>query len=102
MLKTLVITTAAAATVSVPLAGVAWADEPSDPGSSNSVGVGAGGVPTAIGEGSGRVPLGSLISEINALNEPGVLAGLRPGNLFAKDSGIVPANPGKGNGPPPS
>jgi hypothetical protein len=33
MLKKLLVTAAAAAAVSVPLAGVAWADKPSDPGS---------------------------------------------------------------------
>ena len=32
MLKKLFFTAAAAAAVSVPLAGVAWADKPSDPG----------------------------------------------------------------------
>jgi hypothetical protein len=35
MLKKLFVTAAAAAAVSVPLAGVAWADPPSDPGSGN-------------------------------------------------------------------
>jgi hypothetical protein len=41
MLKKLFITAAAAAAVSVPLAGVAWADRPSDPGSNGS-GIGQG------------------------------------------------------------
>jgi hypothetical protein len=41
MLKKLFITAAAAAALSVPLAGVAWADPPSDPGSTDS-GVGQG------------------------------------------------------------
>lgn len=40
MLKKLFFTAAAAAAVSVPLAGVAWADKPSDPGGN---GVGKGG-----------------------------------------------------------
>jgi hypothetical protein len=35
MLKKLLVTAAAAAAVSVPLAGVAWADKPSDPGAGN-------------------------------------------------------------------
>ena len=48
MLKKLFFTAAAAAAVSVPLAGVAWADKPSDPGS-NGKGLGQGGVPAAAG-----------------------------------------------------
>ena len=48
MLKKLLVTAAAAAAVSVPLAGVAWADKPSDPGS-NGKGLGQGGVPAAAG-----------------------------------------------------
>ena len=36
MLKKLFVTAAAAAAVSVPLAGVAWADPPSDPDSSSN------------------------------------------------------------------
>lgn len=35
MLRTIFATAAAAAVVSVPLAGVAWADQPADPGSGN-------------------------------------------------------------------
>ena len=45
MLKKLFVTAAAAAAVSVPLAGAAWAAPPSDPGSPNGNGIGAGGVP---------------------------------------------------------
>ncbi|MGY4650337.1 hypothetical protein ACVWWN_004133 [Mycobacterium sp. URHB0021] len=51
MLKKLVLTAAAAAAVSVPLAGGVWADRPSDRGSShpgapnNDNGIGQGGVP---------------------------------------------------------
>ena len=48
MLKKLFVTAAAAAAVSVPLAGVASADKPSDPGS-NGKGLGQGGVPAAAG-----------------------------------------------------
>jgi hypothetical protein len=36
MLKKLFVTAAAAAAVSVPLAGVAWADKPADPGAGNN------------------------------------------------------------------
>ena len=49
MLKKLFVTAAAAAAVSVPLAGVAWADKPSDPGS-NGNGLGKGGMPQRIGD----------------------------------------------------
>ena len=45
MLKKLFVTAAAAAAVSVPLAGVAWADT----GDSNGNGIGAGGVPQKAG-----------------------------------------------------
>ena len=48
MLKKLFVTAAAAAAMSVPLAGVACADKPSDPGS-NGKGLGQGGVPAAAG-----------------------------------------------------
>jgi hypothetical protein len=46
MLRKLLVTAAAAAAVSVPLAGVACADKPSDPGAN---GLGKGGVPAAAG-----------------------------------------------------
>ena len=51
MLKKLFFAPAAAAAVSVPLAGVAWADKPSDPGGN---GVGKGGVPATVGEALNR------------------------------------------------
>ena len=44
MLKKLFVTAAAAAAMSVPLAGAAWADKPDDPGS-NGNGIGQGGIP---------------------------------------------------------
>ena len=53
MLKKLFVTAAAAAAVSVPLAGVAWADPPSDAGSNApdpaSNGIGTGGIPNKLG-----------------------------------------------------
>jgi hypothetical protein len=48
MFKKLFVAAAAAAAVSVPLAGMAWADPPSDPGSSGN-GIGKGGVPEKLG-----------------------------------------------------
>jgi hypothetical protein len=64
MLKKLFAIAAAAAALSVPLAGVAWADVPSDP-SSNDNPVGAGGVPKKIGDGAaslGQNPSGDPIT----------------------------------------
>ena len=49
MLKKLFVTAAAAAAVSVPLAGVAWADKPDDPGSNAADGISKGGVPAKAG-----------------------------------------------------
>ncbi len=54
MIKKLFVTAAAAAAVSVPLAGAAWADPPSDPGPSSpgtpsGNGIGQGGVPKTAG-----------------------------------------------------
>ena len=52
MIKKLFITAAAAAAVSVPLAGAAWAEPPSDPGStdtSTDTGIGSGGMPGKLG-----------------------------------------------------
>jgi hypothetical protein len=80
MLKKLFITAAAAAAVSVPFAGVAWADQPADPGSN---GVGQGGVPARAGEALNRdypilyptaakVPPGSVFSGIAKTKAPGV------------------------------
>jgi hypothetical protein len=76
MLKKLLVTAAAAAAMSVPLAGVAWADQPADPGS-NGNGLGQGGVPVAAGEALNRnypgafpdkVPPGSIFSDAAKLS----------------------------------
>jgi hypothetical protein len=48
MFKKLFVAAAAAAALSVPLAGPAWADPPSDPGSTDN-GIGQGGVPAKLG-----------------------------------------------------
>jgi hypothetical protein len=48
MLKKLFATAAAAAALSVPLAGVAWAEPPADPGSTGG-GIGQGGIPKKLG-----------------------------------------------------
>ena len=82
MLKKLFITAAAAAAVSVPLAGVAWAEPPADPGS-NGNGVGEGGVPARAGETLNRdypalyptdapVTPGSAFSGVAKTKPPGV------------------------------
>jgi hypothetical protein len=52
--------------LSIPLAGVAWGDAPTDPGS-NGHGVGAGGIPRVIGDNLGStdpIPPGSVISDV--------------------------------------
>ena len=82
MLKKVLVAVVTAAAVSVPLAGVAWADKPSDPGS-NGNGVGQGGVPARAGEALNRdypvlnptdapVPPGSVFSGIAKTKPPGV------------------------------
>jgi hypothetical protein len=49
MFKQIIVTAALAASVSVPLAGSAWADQPSEPGATDNA-VGAGGVPQKLGD----------------------------------------------------
>ena len=66
MLKKLMVTVIAAGALSVPLAGVAWGDPPTDPGA-NGDGVGAGGIPRVLGDNSGGadpIPPGSVLSDI--------------------------------------
>ncbi|HKV20268.1 MAG TPA: hypothetical protein VJR50_14650 [Mycobacterium sp.] len=46
MIKKMIVAAAAAGAVSVPLAGLAWAEPPDDPGSN---GIGAGGMPDKLG-----------------------------------------------------
>jgi hypothetical protein len=71
MLTKLLVTAAAAAVVSVPLAGVAWADPPSNPSSSGN-GVGAGGVPARAGAvlDSVRTPPGAPPLNPNGVGQP--------------------------------
>lgn len=81
MFKKLFVTAAAAAAVSVPLAGMAWADQPADPGA-NGNGIGAGGVPKVVGEVADR--FGTNPNQ----GEP-----LAPGAVFrnlAKEPGNLP------------
>ena len=66
MLKKLVVTAIAAAAMTVPLAGVAWAAPSTDAGS-NGNGIGAGGVPVNSTNG----PPGSLISSFAMMKQPG-------------------------------
>ena len=86
MIKKLFITAAAAAAVSVPLAGAAWADPPSDPGSSSP------GTPSGNGIGQGGVPkkAGSYFDSVSAanpglppLNPNGSGAPIPPGKVFS-------------------
>ena len=61
MIEKLLVAVVAAGALSVPLAGVAWAEPPDDPGSPNGNGIGAGGLPGAPVEGE-KIPPGSQIS----------------------------------------
>jgi hypothetical protein len=94
-LKKLVVAAAAAAVVSVPLAGAAWADPSTAPPP------GPGGVPSEIGEiqgAPGPVPNGQLVSD-NAQTKPAGpnrTAGLPPGQALVKVG--TPVNPGFGHG----
>jgi hypothetical protein len=71
MLKKFFASVAAAAAVSIPLAGLAFADQPDDP-SSNSTGIGAGGVPQKVGEVThqlGGNPSGDPVTPGSAINQ---------------------------------
>ena len=76
MLKKLFVTAAAAAAMSVPLAGAAWADKPDDPGS-NGNGIGQGGIPQKAG-----TVLGSLGENPNDPNNPTSDAPVPPGSVY--------------------
>jgi hypothetical protein len=85
MLKKLFISAAAAAAVSVPLAGAAWADPPSDPGPSSP------GTPSGNGIGQGGVPkkAGSYFDSVSAANpglpnlNPNGSGPIAPGTVFS-------------------
>jgi hypothetical protein len=79
MLKKVFVSAAAAAALSVPLAGVAWADPPADPGA-NDNGIGAGGVPRKVGE----------IGEVLGVNPSG--APVTPGSTFNQAKDLFPGN----------
>jgi hypothetical protein len=89
MLKKLFITAAAAAAVSVPLAGVAWADPgSSSPGTANGNGIGQGGVPKVAG---------GLLDSAGAPNPNGPGNPVPPGSIYstiAKGPGNVPDGAG--------
>jgi hypothetical protein len=82
MLKKLFITAAAAAAMSVPLAGAAWADPPSDPGSNDNP-IGQGGVPKKLGTfvDSGITP------SANPSGDP-----TPPGSVFISGLAKLPGN----------
>ena len=77
MLKKLLVTAAATAALSVPLAGVAWAD----PGDPNGDGVGQGGIPKVVGQIDD-----ALGTNINPPGEP-----LTPGAVFNNAKDLVPS-----------
>ena len=87
MLKKLFVAAAAAAAVSIPFAGVAWADPPSDPGSNASApgskGIGAGGIPKKLGT---FVDTG-ITPSANPSGDP-----KPPGSAFFKDLAKLPGS----------
>jgi len=87
MLKKLIVTAAAATALSIPLAGVAWADDPVDP-SATDAGVGAGGVPEKAG---------NFFDSFTPNLNPSPGDPVTPGSVFstiAKGDGNVPDGTG--------
>jgi hypothetical protein len=75
MLKNLVVDVVVAGVLSIPLAGVAWADPPADAGSN---GVGPGGIPRVIGDNlgsEGPISPGSQFSQV--AQQPGLFCQMR-------------------------
>jgi hypothetical protein len=89
MLKKLFVTAAAAAAVSVPLAGVAWADPPSGPGSSSNA-----GTPNGNGIGQGGVPqkAGAFLDSVSADPANSGLPNLNPNGSGPVAPGTVYSN----------
>jgi hypothetical protein len=94
MIKKLLVTAIAAGAMTVPLAGAAWADPPTNPGS-NGNGVGAGGTPGV----NGGVNLGAVLGN----------AGTKPAGSLPEFFGIQPGQfwkgtttPGSGHGVGPA
>src|SRR5438270_10675895 len=93
MLKKLFITAAAAAALSVPLAGAAWADPPSDP-SSNDNAVGKGGIPEKLGNfldsgiSPSANPSGAPVAPGSVLNGLAKLPGNAPDAMGQFETGL--------------
>jgi hypothetical protein len=84
MFKKLFVAIAAAAAVSVPLAGTAWADPPADPGN------GEGGVPQDIGDAADNLdPNGSAPPD---LNPNGYGNPVTPGSVFRETAKVSGSN----------
>jgi hypothetical protein len=92
MLKKLIVTAAAAVSVSVPLAGVAGAD-------AGGEGIGSGGIPGEVG-----ATLGSVVSDVAQLpgSVPDVVKVVSGGFFTAPGEGVKNVTPGTGNGVGPS
>jgi hypothetical protein len=117
MLKNLVVGVVAAGVLSVPLAGVAWADSPTEPGSDGN-GIGPGGVPAAVGSQPGLpgtpVPPGrgsDMVTGVSGIAQlPGF--GSVPDTIDANtpfgrigpgaETKVFTPGCGQGNGPSPS
>jgi hypothetical protein len=99
----LIVTAIAAGALSVPLAGVAWGDPPTDPGA-NGHGVGAEGIPRVIGDHLGStdpIPPGSVISDVAqqpGVSVPDAISGAFPDTDRTPGGAIKRQTPGCGNG----
>jgi hypothetical protein len=103
MIKKLLVSAVAAGAVSVPLAGVASADPPADPG---SAGVGEGGIPAVIGDnlGTDPTPPGSLISEVAqqaGLSVPDAISAQFPDTDRTPGGAVKRQSPGADHGEGP-
>ncbi|GFG53136.1 hypothetical protein CQY20_26425 [Mycolicibacterium agri] len=89
MIKTAIVAMIAAGTLSVPLAGIAWAAPGSD-SSEASDGIGQVGVPTKLGTfaGSGIKPKPELPPDTPTLNPSG--APTPPGKVFISEAAKAP------------
>jgi hypothetical protein len=93
MLEKLFITAAAVAAMSVPFAGVAWAEPPSDPGSSDS-GIGSGGIPATLGNfldsgiSPSANPSGAPVAPGSVLNGLAKLPGTAPDAMGQFETGL--------------
>jgi hypothetical protein len=110
VIKKALVTVITAGALSVPLAGVAWADDPpADPGPN---GVGAGGIPRVIGDNfeTDPIPPGTGTNDIAGINDftqqpglsvPDAISAEFPDTDRTPGGAIKRLSPGCGNGDGP-